>query len=288
MTVLAETRGLTRKFGSFLAVEAVDLAVAAGEVVGLLGANGAGKTTLIRVLLGLLAPSEGEALLFGDPPSSEARRRLGYVPQGLGLYEDLTARENLTFSRAVFGAGTRADGAIDALPDVPVGALPLGAQRQVAFAAALDHAPELLVLDEPTSGVGPLASARLWETIRGATDAGAGALVSTHNLEEAEQCDRLVIMAAGEVVASGTTAGIIGDSRAVLVETADWTTAFDALQRGGVRPVLAGRALRVPDLEMGEVQRLLGDVPARLAEVPATLEESFLRLVVAGPEARPR
>ena len=287
MTLLAETRGLTRRFGSFVAVDGVDMAVQEGEVVGLLGANGAGKTTLIRVLLGLLAPSDGETLLFGGPPSSEARRRLGYVPQGLGLYEDLTPGENLAFSRAVFGAGIGTDGGLDALPDVPVGQLPLGTQRRVAFAAALDHAPDLLVLDEPTSGVGPLASARLWETIRGATEAGAGALVSTHNLEEAEQCDRLVIMSAGRVVASGTMAGIIGDGRAVLVETADWTTAFDALQREGVRPVLAGRALRIPDRALREIQGLLGDIPARLAEVPATLEESFLRLATAGSEERP-
>src|SRR5688572_28362883 len=159
--------GVTRRFGDFTAVDSVDLAVAPGEVVGLLGANGAGKTTLIRLLLGLVRPSAGEVQLFGEAPSRSTRRRIGYVPQGLGLYADLSAAENLEFARSVFGAGAAdptgppVDPAVAEAGDRPIGEVPLGVQRRVAFAQALGHGPDLLVLDEPTSGVGPLVAARL-------------------------------------------------------------------------------------------------------------------------------
>jgi ABC-type multidrug transport system ATPase subunit len=209
---LVETRAVTRRFGSFTAVDGVDLHVAGGEVVGLLGANGAGKTTLIRLLLGLLRPDHGRVRLFGEPPSRETRLRLGYVPQSMGLWDDLTSRENLEFAAGAFGRPYVA-------PDDPdlaatgadlVRDLPLGIRRRLAFAAALGHHPDLLVLDEPTSGVDPLARARLWETIRGAADGGAAVLVTTHYMEEAANCDRLVVMADGRTIAAGTLAEIVG------------------------------------------------------------------------------
>ena len=210
MTALAEARGATRRFGSFTAVSAVDLSVDPGEVVGLLGGNGAGKTTLIRMLLGLLRPSDGEIRLFGGPPSRAARRRVGYVPQTLGLYEGLTVAENWGFTTAAFGrAGLPLPDRVAPLARQLVGGLPLGEQRQVAFAVVLSHQPELLVLDEPTSGVGPLGSARLWEDIREAADRGAGVLVTTHNMEEARQCDRLVVMTDGQIAVSGTADDIV-------------------------------------------------------------------------------
>lgn len=213
MTNLAEARAVTRKFGSFTAVAEVDLTIAPGEVVGLLGGNGAGKTTLIRMLLGLLRPSAGQIRLFGGPPSRAARRRVGYVPQTFGLYAGLTVAENWSFTTAAYGqAGTPMPGRVAPLARELVGGLPLGEQRQVAFAVVLSHHPDLLVLDEPTSGVGPLGSARLWEDIRNAADRGTGALVTTHNMEEASQCDRLVVMADGRVAASGTAEEIAGPS----------------------------------------------------------------------------
>jgi len=210
---LVESRDATRRFGSFTAVDDVDLSVAGGEVVGLLGANGAGKTTLIRLLLGLLPVSGGRVRLFGEAPSRDARRRLGYVPQTLGLWEDLTVRENLEFSAGAFGVSgpvEEADPDLAAAPRTLVRDLPLGLRRRLAFAAALSHGPELLVLDEPTSGVDPMARARLWETIRGAADGGAAVLVTTHYTEEAVHCDRLIVMAAGRAVARGTLAEIVG------------------------------------------------------------------------------
>src|SRR5208282_3652790 len=162
MDILAEARHVSIRFGAFTAVSTVDLAVGRGEVVGPLGANGAGKTTLIRLLLGLLRPSEGIVQLFGSSPSVSTRRRVGYVPQTLGLYAGLTVAENWVFTAAAFGnSGAPVPEGISAWKNEVVGGLPLGVQRQVAFAVALSHQPELLILDEPTSGVGPLGGMRL-------------------------------------------------------------------------------------------------------------------------------
>src|ERR687891_2773416 len=226
--MLATANGATKKFGDLVAVDAVDLHVRAGEVVGLLGANGAGKTTLIKLLLGLLRSTDGEVSLFGEPPSRRTRARLGYVPQGLGLYEDLTVAENLVFAAGAFGARAPEglDPTLEAVRGDLVAELPLGLRRRVAFAAVLAHHPELLVLDEPTSGVDPLGRARLWETIREAALTGAGVLVSTHFMSEASQCDRLVVMAAGRVVAAGGMAEIVGDATAVEVRPQRWEAGF--------------------------------------------------------------
>jgi ABC-2 type transport system ATP-binding protein len=209
MEFLAETRQAVKRFGRFTAVSGVDLAVRPGEVLGLLGANGVGKTTMIRLLLGLLVPSDGVIRLFGEAPSIPTRRRVGYVPQALGLYAGLTVAENWDFTASAFRRrGVPMPEGISAWRRELVSSLPLGAQRQVAFAVALSHRPELLVLDEPTSGVGPLVSARLWEEIRQAAATRTGVLVTTHNMEEAEQCDRLMIMANGREVAAGTATDI--------------------------------------------------------------------------------
>jgi len=300
--MLAECAGVSRVFGRFTAVDGVDLAVSPGEVVGLLGANGAGKTTLIRMLLGLLPVSGGSVRLFGQPPSRASRRRVGYLPQGLGLYDDLTIAENLAFSRAVF-TGTRTGSGPD-VPDslrryasVAVRDLPLGVARRVAFAQVLAHAPELLLLDEPTSGVDPLARARLWETISQTAADGAGVIVTTHSMEEAEECSRLVVMVSGRVVAAGTAAQIIGPAQTAVVRAADWAAALRRLEAAGLRAVLAGpgsagpgsagpglvgAALRVPGRPAAEVAAALGDVPASVSTEPATLEERFFELAAGG------
>ncbi|MGD0998823.1 MAG: ATP-binding cassette domain-containing protein, partial [Thermoleophilia bacterium] len=310
---LAETRAVTRRFGSFTAVDAVDVRVDPGQVVGLLGANGAGKTTVIRLLLGLLGPTDGAALLFGAPPSRAARRRLGYVPQGLGVWDDLTVDENLQFSGAAFGAAHGAAGeATNGAPAAAAGGatqsvtpaaaadpelaahgralvrdLSLGLRRRLAFAAALSHHPELLVLDEPTSGVAALARARLWDTIREAAEAGVGVLVTTHSLDEAEQCDRLLLMAAGRVVAQGTIDEIVGDATAVEVDCPRWDDAFRALDAAGLPLALAGRRVRVPGGDLTRVRGALDahHVAAGLRIVNATFEETFVQITTQSPTA---
>ena len=201
-----------KDFGGFTAVKDVDLTVARGEVVGLLGANGAGKTTLMKMLLGLTTPTAGRVELFGEPLGPDARKRIGYVPQGLGLYEDLTVAENLEFTAKAFGVEVPPLGDLAVSKDVLVRDLSLGLRRRTAFLGALAHHPELLLLDEPTSGVDVLARSDLWTTIRTSAEAGAGVLVSTHHMEEADQCDRLVVMAGGRVVLSGTMDEIVGDT----------------------------------------------------------------------------
>ena len=272
---------VTRRFGEFTAVDDVSMQVLPGEVVGLLGANGAGKTTLIRMLLGLLPVTSGSIELLGGPPARERRRRLGYVPQGLGLYGDLTVAENLSFSARAYGC------AVPVLPpslaghaDVLVGELSLGAQRQVAFLAALAHSPEVLVLDEPTSGVDALARAALWDTIRAQAEKGAGVLVTTHYMQEAQQCDRLLLMSDGRLVAQGSEADIVGSTTAVAVHTGNWAQAFAALNAAGVPVMLAGRAIRVANADPDGLAGVLtaAGIEATLEPVPATIEERMLVL----------
>ena len=284
MTVLVDGRDVVRAFGGLTAVDGVSLHVDAGEVVGLLGANGAGKTTLLRVLLGLLRPTSGTVRLFGGPPIRAGLRRVGYVPQGLGLYTDLTVAENLAFRARLFGVD---------VPPIPedlggagetvVGRLPLGVQHRVAVLAALMHRPALLVLDEPTSGVGPLGRVMLWDTIRQAADAGAGALVTTHHLEEAEECDRLVLLADGRIAAEGSITDIIGTLQAVEVVTPDWRRGLAILGDAGISVSLAGASLRVPGGDPDVVRRVLAEagVSGSVSQHPATLEEKFVSLARA-------
>jgi drug efflux transport system ATP-binding protein len=212
-----ETEGLTRRFGRFVAVDRISLAVHAGEVFGLLGANGAGKTTAIRMLCGLLPPTAGQITVGGVDMVRHARRargRIGYVSQRFALYSDLTVLENLKLEAGLYGLGRarrreRLEWAVarlelDPWRDSMASDLPLGFKQRLALAAALLHEPEVLFLDEPTSGVDPLARQRFWELIYDLADTGIGILVTTHYMDEALFCDRLVLMHAGVIVVEGT------------------------------------------------------------------------------------
>jgi len=278
---LAATHRVSRMFGDVTAVDQASLEVRGGEIVGLLGANGAGKTTLIRMLLGLLAASAGRVELLGRAPSRSSRRRIGYVSQSLGLYADLTVEENVQFAATAFAvrpADITLDDSLGEVRHQLVGDIGLGRQRQLAFACACGHQPDLLVLDEPTSGVDALARARLWDTIHDQAERGVGLLVTTHYMQEAQQCDRLVIMAAGRVVATGHIDAIVGDATAVEVRSDTWARAFTALNDAGVPVTLAGRRVRVADVSPDAVRRTLtgAGVSAEVEEVPATLEEIML------------
>jgi ABC-2 type transport system ATP-binding protein len=230
-TTAIETRGLTRQFGKFTAVDRVSFRVEQGEVFGLLGANGAGKTTTIRMLTGLLRPSRGEAWVVGIPVHAspeQVKRRLGYMSQRFSLYEDLTVAENLTFFGGVYGLpGSRLADRREALLDLfdlggladrVTASLPTGHRQRLALASALIHEPPLLFLDEPTGGIDPVARRTFWRVISDLAAAGTTVVVTTHYMDEAEYCHRLGIMREGRIVAVGSPDELRTKHRAVSVE----------------------------------------------------------------------
>jgi ABC-2 type transport system ATP-binding protein len=224
-------RDLTKTFGDFEAVKGISLEVKYGEIYGLLGANGAGKTTTIKMLCGLLEPTGGEAELAGERGSlrsSEVRQRVGYMSQKFSLYDDLTIEENLDFFAGAYRVPLteRAEKkrwvlSFSGLQDrgkQMTGSLPGGWKQRVAFGAAVMHEPSVLFLDEPTSGVDPLARRSFWKMINSFADRGMGILVTTHYLEEAEQCNRLGLMVAGELVAQGTPSDLKAQQQGYVIE----------------------------------------------------------------------
>ena len=208
---------LTKHFGAFTAVKDVNITVKYGEIYGLLGANGAGKTTTIKMLCGLLGPSSGGMELAGESGSLRSRavrERIGYMSQKFSLYDDLSIDQNLDFFGGVYGVPKEElaekkkwvmdFSGLTGKEDVVTGSLPGGWKQRVAFGASIMHEPSVLFLDEPTSGVDPLARRAFWRMINQLADRGTAILVTTHYLEEAEQCNRLGFMVAGELVAEGT------------------------------------------------------------------------------------
>jgi len=219
--VAVGAKNLVKEFKAFTAVKNVSLDIRNGEVYGLLGANGAGKTTTIRMLCGLLELTSGTMELGGtggNLRTEAVRKRIGYMSQKFSLYEDLTIRENLDFFSGVYGVPDKdreekirwvlSFSGLEGKEDQITGSLPGGWKQRVAFGAAIMHEPDILFLDEPTSGVDPLARRAFWTMINRLADGGAAILVTTHYLEEAEQCNRLGMMVAGELVAEGTPTGI--------------------------------------------------------------------------------
>ena len=214
-----EVRGLTRRFGTFTAVDAITFDVTAGEVFGFLGANGAGKTTAIRMLIGLLAPSGGSARVAGFDVATQAeqvKRNIGYMSQRFSLYEDLTVRENITLYGGIYGLSDRAiadrtTSLVDRLDlgrdlDTRVKSIPLGWKQKLAFSVAVLHDPKVVFLDEPTGGVDPITRRQFWELIYATAAQGTTMFVTTHYMDEAEYCDRVSIMVDGRIAALGTPA----------------------------------------------------------------------------------
>jgi len=208
---------LQRRFGDFIAVNNISFSVRRGEIFGLLGANGAGKSTTFRMLCGLLPASSGELAVAGHDlrqAAASARGRIGYMAQKFSLYTSLSVIQNLRFFSGVYGLRGKQQKArlewalttfeLEPFRDANAGDLPLGYKQRLSFAAALMHEPEILFLDEPTSGVDPLARREFWARTNALAEAGVTVLVTTHFMEEANYCDRLVIMAEGEVLTEGT------------------------------------------------------------------------------------
>ena len=214
-----EAHDLTRTFGSFTAVDHITFDVQRGEVFGFLGANGAGKTTAIRMLTGLLAPSSGRATVAGFDIATQSERikqSIGYMSQRFSMYEDLTVGENAELYGGIYGL-SRAEirARIDEMrkrlhvehsPNERVKAIPLGWRQKLAFSVALLHRPQIVFLDEPTSGVDPITRRQFWELIYETAHGGTTVLVTTHYMDEAEYCDRVSIMVAGRIDALGSPA----------------------------------------------------------------------------------
>jgi ABC-2 type transport system ATP-binding protein len=221
-----EVSNLQRRFGNFLAVNNLSFTVERGEVFGLLGANGAGKSTTFRMLCGLLPPSGGSLRVAGADlrrAAADARARIGYMSQKFSLYGNLSVAENLRFFSRIYGlAGKQGAARIDwalqefelrAMADLVSGNLPLGYKQRLALACALMHEPEIIFLDEPTSGVDPLARREFWARINALAGRGVTVMVTTHFMEEAEYCDRIAIMAEGEILTLGTPGSIKAEAR---------------------------------------------------------------------------
>ena len=200
---LISVQELRKRFGDFEALKGVSFAVSPGEIVGLIGANGAGKSTSMRIILGLEAASSGQVSVLGQRPGSlQARKLLGYVPQFVGLAPSLSASENLIFNARQYQCQvpTQVGRWASSFGANPVANLPLSTRRMLACMNATMHAPQLLIMDEPTSGMDPLARLRLWQYLRQLASSGVGILISTHYSAEAAQCDRVVRMRAGQVI----------------------------------------------------------------------------------------
>jgi ABC-2 type transport system ATP-binding protein len=224
-------RNLGKRFGHFDAVKNLNLEVRYGEIYGLLGANGAGKTTTIKMLCGLIEPTSGEGSLAGEAGSLRSamvRQKVGYMSQKFSLYDDLTIDENLDFFAGVYKVPTKerdekkkwvlSFSGLEGREQVMTGSLPGGWKQRVAFGSAVMHEPSVLFLDEPTSGVDPLARRAFWKMINSFADRGVAVLVTTHYLEEAEQCNRLGLMVAGELVAQGTPSSLKATQKGHLLE----------------------------------------------------------------------
>jgi ABC-2 type transport system ATP-binding protein len=301
MADAVELDQLTRRFGSFTAVDRLTLRVEEGEVFGFLGSNGAGKSTAIRMLCGLLAPSSGSARVLGVDVAREPERvkeRIGYMSQRFSLYDDLTVRQNLRFYGGVYGLRGDALAARQAwaveMADLGgresllTGDLPGGWKQRLALACSLLHDPRLLFLDEPTSGVDPLSRRRFWGLIDSLAEGGVTVFVTTHYLDEAEHCDRIAVMHAGRLVALGTPRELkrVFAGRAVLeVRCPRLPEALEQLEGApGVRDVsvFGSRLHVVVDAAerdgAGVVARLeaSGNAPASAEAIVPSLEDVFL------------
>ncbi len=298
-----EVRDLTRRFGDFTAVDRVSFGVRAGEIFGFLGPNGAGKTTTIKMLTGLLRPTSGVALVDGLDTMTDGRAirsRIGYMSQKFSLYGDLTVAENIELFAGLYGvqgdalaerrAWTLKVAGIEGQEDRVTADLPLGWKQRLALGCAVLHQPAILFLDEPTSGVDPLARRAFWDLIDTLADTGTTILVSTHYMEEAEYCNRLVLMNRGRLIAEGTPTELRATMHEPIytVRTDRAPAALEALHLapGILEAGMFGRDVHVvtaPDADAEVV------VPSRLAaagvafggmtRTPPSLEDVFVSLV---------
>jgi ABC-2 type transport system ATP-binding protein len=303
-------RELTRRFGDFTAVDRVSFEVRTGEIFGFLGPNGAGKTTTIKMLTGLLAPSSGEGFVAGLDIHRERRaikERIGYMSQRFSLYADLTVKENIDFFSGVYGVPVERRkerkeyvlqmAGLQERRDSMTRLLSGGWKQRLALGCAILHEPPILFLDEPTSGVDPMARRRFWDLINGMAEAGTTVFVSTHYMEEAEYCTRLALMNRGRLIALDTPRALRRRMVEPILEvhTDDAPRAVQALAGapGVLEAAMFGRVLHVTveDAAAGEaeVRRALEAAGRSVRDVHTiepSLEDVFVSLVRAEGGAR--
>ncbi len=311
MAIAVEIRDLSKRFGAFTAVDGISLSVGEGEIFGFLGANGAGKSTTIRMICGLLAPTSGTALVQGvdvakDPEG--VKRRIGYMSQRFSLYDDLTVAQNLRFFGGVYGlrgkqARERETWAVqmadlEGKQDRLTGELPGGWKQRLALACAVMHKPQVVFLDEPTSGVDPLSRRRFWRLIDEMASSGVTVFVTTHYLDEAEYCHRLALIHAGRLVALGTVSELksVFAGNAVLEVVAPRVgEALEAIGAAAwaVETSVFGTRIHVVvgDAEAGrrELERLLaaaGNPASSIERILPSLEDVFIHHVEEAEAAR--
>lgn len=289
---------LTRRFGEFVAVDHINFEVKPGEVIGYLGPNGSGKTTTIRMLLGLLKPSDGKATVLGYDvfkQSEEIRARVGYMSQKFAIYDDLTTLENLTFYGGVYGINDKARiqhtlelVGLKGHENTLTRDMSTGWRQRLSLGIALVHEPKLLFLDEPTSGVDPTARRAFWDLIYELAEGGVTILVTTHYMDEAEYCERVAVMRDGKLLAMDTPTNlkksiITGDVWEVYVHPLERGMDILSAMPGVDRVGLAGDHLRVisSQVEKDAMQSLLsreGLSVEKIEKGEPTLEDVFLAL----------
>jgi len=292
-----DVHGLTKRFGAKTAVDHVDIAVPEGEVWGFLGPNGSGKTTTIRMLCGLLRPDDGSGTCIGfdvRTQPEEIKRQTGYMTQRFSFWEDLSIRENLEFVARIYeldDPGPRVDGMLDRLglqhrQNQLAGELSGGWKQRMALGACMLHKPKLLLLDEPTAGVDPQARRDFWEQIHALSEQGLTVLVSTHYMDEAERCDRIVYILNGKVIARGTVGEVIARSGLItfLISGEGVRRLADDLRREpGVEYVaFFGAMLHVSGHDRASLERALAKCRqqpgTKIEEAQTSLEDVFIQL----------
>ncbi len=308
--IVIGAKDLNRIYGTFRAVKDFQLEIRNGEIYGLLGANGAGKTTSIKMMCGLVEPSSGSVTLLGKSKglrSAEVRSRIGYMSQKFSLYDDLTIGENLDFYARLYGVDESVreerkkwvleTSDLKGEAGMLTASLPGGWKQRVAFGAAIMHEPEAIFLDEPTSGVDPLARRQMWRMINVLADRGAGILVVTHYLEEAEQCNRLGFMVAGEIIAEGSPREVKANMKGTLFEIATDKPelALRTLKQkfGASRVSLFGDKLHLVAENDGQREEAAGELERagvralKWTQSAFTLEDVFISLIESRREAIP-
>jgi ABC-2 type transport system ATP-binding protein len=297
-----EVQKLRRTFGSFVAVDDIDLTVLKGEIFGFLGPNGAGKSTTIRMLCGLLMPTSGGGTVGGfdvvrEPES--IKRIIGYMSQKFSLYEDLTVEENINFFSGVYNVpkDRKADrkewvldmaGLRESRRDI-TGTLATGFKQRLALGCAILHEPPIIFLDEPTSGVDPISRRNFWQLIGEMSRSGRTVFVTTHYMDEADYCDRLALIYKGAMIAEGTPGELRGrymKHRVLEIEVDRVVEAMEALAAVGIEGAMFGATLHVttdePEETAAVIVRVLGDraiAIGRVGQITPSLEDVFVTLI---------